>query len=589
MQKEVIKTFVPADVYTDRQETLEYLHKAALAAAGRRTMSIVLLGQRRMGKTEIFKRLVNRLFFEQNPRDPKAVVPVYYSFEDSVHDETRFAIGYLENFMRYYFGFYTSQPEFVIDELDGEHLLEKVKQSRSCFPFTSRTFDLILLKYDSILTGNATYPIKTALSTPRLIADIDETTTVVFLDEFQNTRLPQHNFDIVGWFHETVESPNCPHFVTGSAMSILAREIIGRGSLFGRFRSEPIQPLTEYWGTELVLKAAQYYHAAVPEVMAPIISERCGGNPFYITAVIQQAAEKNQPISDEEILNKILAVDISSGFIWGELYDQVSRWIERLNDYKITKWILYLSALEEEDRIDLERIQRELKRREGQDVSLDTIRDVLVRLSRGDLLEYLELGRWFRKVKDPILLEFLKVWGKIEVEGRPPGEAEEELRSRYDALQRRIHEYKGYLAEVFMAQILLNGQNTTLPGNVFHSEEDVAIPWRFSYIKHRTRLSSGKGREIDLLGAAGGELWVCQSKWIERDPVGVSVLEELVAQAEAVKANQTCHLMRMWLFAYNGLTRDAKAYAQEHGIFWSSLPEFNELLQSLGLRALPTL
>jgi AAA+ ATPase superfamily predicted ATPase len=43
-------------------------------------MSTVLLGQRRMGKTEIFKRVVNRLFFEQDYQDPKAVVPVYYSF-----------------------------------------------------------------------------------------------------------------------------------------------------------------------------------------------------------------------------------------------------------------------------------------------------------------------------------------------------------------------------------------------------------------------------------------------------------------------------------------------------------------------------
>jgi hypothetical protein len=34
-------------------------------------MSTVLFGQRRMGKTEIFKRIVNRLFFEQDHRDPK--------------------------------------------------------------------------------------------------------------------------------------------------------------------------------------------------------------------------------------------------------------------------------------------------------------------------------------------------------------------------------------------------------------------------------------------------------------------------------------------------------------------------------------
>jgi len=58
-----IRPLVSREVYTDREEHLEYLYKAALDAIGRRTMSTVLLGQRRMGKTEIFKRVVNRLFF----------------------------------------------------------------------------------------------------------------------------------------------------------------------------------------------------------------------------------------------------------------------------------------------------------------------------------------------------------------------------------------------------------------------------------------------------------------------------------------------------------------------------------------------
>ncbi len=45
----VVKPIVPDEVYTDREEFLDYFYKAALDAAGRRTMSTVLLGQRRMG------------------------------------------------------------------------------------------------------------------------------------------------------------------------------------------------------------------------------------------------------------------------------------------------------------------------------------------------------------------------------------------------------------------------------------------------------------------------------------------------------------------------------------------------------------
>ncbi|MCP4646487.1 MAG: hypothetical protein GY852_01975, partial [bacterium] len=173
--------------------------------------------------------------------------------------------------------------------------------------------------------------------------------------------------------------------------------------------------MSPYWGKELALRAACYYKAELPEIMSPVVSERCGGNPFYITAVIKQAAKQQKIISDEKILNEILAVDLSSGFIWGELNDQVTRWIKRINEHGITKWVLYLSALEENEekdkrnRLNVERIQREIQKREGRHVSLDDVRDVLIKLSRGDLVEYLELGNWFRRVKDPILLEFLKV------------------------------------------------------------------------------------------------------------------------------------------------------------------------------------
>ncbi len=589
----VTKPIVPEEVYTDRAEFLEYFHHAASEAPHRRTASTVLLGQRRMGKTEIFRRVVNQLFFEQDPLDPHAVVPVYFSFPDSQMDERTFARDYMENFIRYYVGFYTSQPDLIPDAPKGEKLVSVVEKSRSRYAF-SRTLNIMLDWYDSAKTGDSVLPHRDALILPRRVSDIDDSTIVMFLDEFQNTRLPQYNFDIAGLMQEAVESPTCPHFVTGSAMSILGREIIGRGSLFGRFRSLDIEAMSNYHGTELALKAARYYGSEISEVMAPVLAQRCGCNPFYITAVIQQSAEMKIHITDEDALNNILAVDITSGFIWGELNDQVSRWIDRTNEHGITKWVLYLSALDENTdhekrgRLDLERIQKELERREGKLISLDKIRDVLIRLSRGDLLEYLELGGWFRRVNDPILLEFLKVWGKIEVEGSDRGKVKDDLKTRYMKSERRISEYKGYLAEVHMSQVLLNSQKKTLPGTFFNTGEDIRVP-EFTFVRHRYRPSSGKGREIDVIGAAGPEQWVCQSKWVTGDKIGIDVLRELVSQADMVGQDKDPLVIRMWLFAHNGLTREAEAFAEKHGILWSARKQFDELLAHLGLRKLPNI
>ncbi len=45
--------------------------------------------------------------------------------------------------------------------------------------------------------------------------------------------------------------------------------------------------------------------------------------------------------------------------------------------------------------------------------------------------------------------------------------------------------------------------------------------------------------------------------------------------------------MRLWLFAYSGLTQQAKNFAGDHQILWSSREGLNALLDILGLRPLP--
>ena len=114
----VIRPLTPEEVYTDRERPLAFFYKISLQAIGRRTRSTVLLGQRRMGKTEIFKRVVNRLFFEQEQyTDPSAsVVPVFYSFSDRPTDEWSFALNYTVNFMRWYAAFRLRNPNVLDDE-----------------------------------------------------------------------------------------------------------------------------------------------------------------------------------------------------------------------------------------------------------------------------------------------------------------------------------------------------------------------------------------------------------------------------------------------------------------------------------------
>ena len=579
-----IKTIVPDEVYTDRKEFIEYFYEAALKAATRRSRSIVLMGQRRMGKTEIFKRVVNRLFFEQDHKDPNSVVPVYYKFPDNITDRWEFSIEYVVNFIKWYTAFKMRNIN-ILDKnfIKLNALPEFVKSNIEM----TQGMDYSLRLLEALVEHDAIGPEDSAVNLPRSVSDRDDSTIVMFLDEIQNLHLPQCDFRVVGHMQDAVESPTCPHFVTGSAMTILD-EILGKGSLYGRFRDKPIKPFTVYYGAELVRNSSEYYNANIPKIMAPVISKRCGGNPFYINSVIEQSVEQKTPLDSEKAINKILAIDLSSGFIYQELREQVMKWIERLNNHNITKWILYLAALEEEDKINPQRIQRELIKREGKNININEIKSVMIKLAQGDLIDYKSIGGWFANVNDPILQEFLRVWGRIEVAGKARGQVEEKIISKYESLNRKYRNYQGYLAEVFMIQILWNNQNKVIDGKFFNYPNEIQMPDRFIYIDHRSRLGAGRGKEIDIYATAGRNVWVAESKW-QKDPVGIKVVENLIRQGGLVRERRGDELgeLTLWLFASSGVTKDAEKLMKENGILWSTKEDLNALLKFSDLRELP--
>ncbi len=156
---------MPEEVYTDRQEFLDYFYEYALKATTRRAMSSVLPGQRRMGKTEIFKRGVNRLFFLQDHADPNAAVPIYYSFQDTKLDRQDFALTYVENFVRWYAAFRLRKPSLLSEPDTRDALVREIRSSMTVSEGFSRALNLLTV----IDSGNVTLPQERALHLPRRV------------------------------------------------------------------------------------------------------------------------------------------------------------------------------------------------------------------------------------------------------------------------------------------------------------------------------------------------------------------------------------------------------------------------------------
>jgi len=265
----------------------------------------------------------------------------------------------------------------------------------------------------------------------------------------------------------------------------------------------------------------------------------------------------------------------------------VNRWIQRINEYGITKWILYLAAIENGDEIDLNRIQRELKVHESVDVPISKIKEIMIKLARGDLIEYRIFGNWFGKINDPILNEFLKVWGEIDVLKYRRDEVEVKTIKKFQTIARRIHEYKGYLAEIYMIQILWNSQQKNLPGIFFHQSSEIPVP-RFVFIHQRHRKSAGRHIEVDIFAHSGTEIWIAESKWHQK-PVGEDVVNLLLKHSATIieQEGEGIKTVRLWLFAYGGVTQNAQSLLKQHDILWSTKDDLNHLLEFVQLRKLP--
>ncbi|KPA09975.1 hypothetical protein MHK_009823, partial [Candidatus Magnetomorum sp. HK-1] len=185
-----LETVVPEAVYTDRQELIDYFYDAALKATSRRTMSTVLLGQRRMGKTEIFKRVVNRLFLNQDADDQNAVIPVFYQFPEEHVNRDNFSKIYIENFLKWFVAFRMKDQNLLRNLQNITELMNYAKKNLSMTNGLYMTIDLM----KAILDKGSILPAQKAIMLPREVAYADDITIVMFLDEFQNTRLPHIDF-----------------------------------------------------------------------------------------------------------------------------------------------------------------------------------------------------------------------------------------------------------------------------------------------------------------------------------------------------------------------------------------------------------
>jgi len=353
------------------------------------------------------KRAYNALFWEQDE-----VVPVYIDFEDLTMTTEKFASEYMSQFLSQYLAFKTKNPSIVNHE-DFLRLAREYAQDTD-----NHIVIQILDKYQSVSQGWMSWmTYDCAISAPLDISRETGEPMYIMLDEFQHIIEIRHEngspANALGKFRSPIEPRRCPHLISGSAVTLMTQDILGRGSLFGRTRPIYIRGLEGYHVEELCQKLGRYYGVNITSEMSAELSRRTGGNPYYLNCIFEQAHNLNQNLVDYTTVNSVISYELTQGEIWSELYRQLNYYFVTINEKDITKNIFYFASRYQDEEIKPKEITQNMR---NFNVTEQEVRKVLLALSRADLIQEKLAGSTFFNIKDPILREFADAWARVDVE-----------------------------------------------------------------------------------------------------------------------------------------------------------------------------
>lgn len=583
MKKWILET-LSDDLFTDRADWLAYLFRLGTDLANNKPVrSRAIVGLRRLGKTELFKRVYNQLFFEQ-----EVVVPVFWTYEGKKLLNPSFSQSYFTEFLRQYFAFknkaqatqllryqLTELFDYGLNHDRSEGIIEVIERFRP-----------------AQRVDNEAEMLTIAINAPRLVAAHNEEPIIVFVDEFQEI-LKVRDSDgtdpnCIGNYQEAVESLRCPHIITGSAKSLILYDILRDGPLFGRFLLNDIKGLEGYFAQELVDKWCKRLGVTVCEEMAAELGIRCGGNPYYIELVIQQAHRQGKSLDNVENLNQTLVTDLIKGGIWAELEKQVLRFITEQNQKGIGKELLYRASKYEVIQLDdMEEMATSLNCR------FEEIQGMLSALARADLLEEEGIrGTYYIRVNDPILNEFLKVWCEVKVEHQKKEKVEKRKLREYQKKSKQFDYYKGITVQVYILYMMTKWNQEVVEGkDYFNIDKQIVLP-QFRWVDNDRLKHPNTGEaELDVIGMHQNILWLGECKyWTDAQPGLKEVQDFVERKAEIAKKAleyEEDEEIVLWFFSRNGVEAKAEDYIKENGLLYSKEEDLNRLLKRFGVKELP--
>lgn len=385
----------------DRKNDIDNIYKLAIETSNDTTHSIYLYGKRKVGKTEVLKRVYNRLFWEQDK-----IIPFYYCFYKDFSDIHEFAKDYLLEFAKQYLGFIKKQPSIIRKNTSLYKILRYLKDED--YPGLK---ELIGNYQDH--KGNNDYigALRNSIAAPYAISVEGNERVFVILDDFHRTKYIKSGelkCNILEEFSKVLNDRLSPHLITGFSKKML-KEILCDEIIIGK---TDIMTLRDYEKNEvykLFENICTLYKVKFLKENVYLMANQLSLNPFYLKCYIRSAKRFGIDICTLKNFQKLYMQEISSGNIGFYLCSILNTFLKE-EDKPLAVKILKVCAEAPKEGVSAGFIA-DVIHSDPEETS-----KVLLSLQEGDLVEN-DYGR-AKGITDPVLRDFIFFTYFTMVEGQ---------------------------------------------------------------------------------------------------------------------------------------------------------------------------
>jgi hypothetical protein len=542
-----------------------------------------LVAPRRTGKTSILMETYNRLFYRRPAGDD--LIPLFFNLEEILRADPidTFPERYLLQLYACIINFRIGKKVYSYEDLEIPEAIE-LSKTHGFHDFLTRALDM--MEYDRSRGG---FPAFRVVALPGKISRETGQAFAVFVDEVQealeieekkgpNILMAYRNC----WDHFSMKESQVYHVFTGSAASLVSKEVLGGEScLFGRIYHKDLYPLTPPALNHLVDFHTDGPVPAWTHEARTVLYEITGGHPFYAKCLVKTLLEENPASIGSADVEAAYKKELSLGTIYKTLSDDFDKYLSRYKDRKLLEQILK-QITDTSDEKGITTID-ELYKVPGWNS------DAAKYLEDCDIIQF----NTYVRFKDPVFRDWFEQIFWVYIKANIPMEVSK-LDFAGTTARRLVHDI-GFLFQRMVRMVIsfFNGQ--TVSGTLFGQEDnDVILPvissadveWSFYWPSSRKQEEEYR---IDVTGFCKKKgqqheagLWFVECKYWESRKVGITQLKELLLKerkfrdARDFKGELVC-----WFCTKNKLGPREQEFCRKNKIYFSCAEEVEQLIEQL--------